>query len=173
MASRRQIKKVNKRNLKKVALQKLNELEALRVEEEQIDREIEKLKKTISSKKATLSELQSSVAKLDQISLRAQELAVEATQKAKPAEIAKTEMPDSAKSYVAIKKYHDYIDKGIIREQSILDKYQIQDFMERIMNQDEYDKYVEESVQKGEELLRKDAERRMKRAEERRSRFAF
>jgi len=34
-------------------------------------------------------------------------------------------MPDSAKAYVAIKKYHDYVNKGVIKEQSILDKYLI------------------------------------------------
>jgi hypothetical protein len=44
--------------------------------------------------------------------------------------------------------------------------------MERIMNQEEYDEYITESIEKGEDLLRKDAERQMRRAEER-SRYTF
>lgn len=96
------------------------------------------------------------------ISKQTQNAAAKATQMALPREIAQTQMPDSARAYTAIKKYHEYIDKGIIQEQSILDKYQIQDFMERIMDEEEYNEYIEESIQKGEDLLRKDAERRLK-----------
>lgn len=172
MASRRQIKKNNRRTTKRLALQKLKELEMLQMEEEEIEREIQKLRKVIEGKKSTLSQLKSSLASLNSISARAQELAVQATQLALPTEIAQTQLPDSARSYVAIKKYHDYINMGIIQEQSILDKYQIQDFMERIMNQEEYDDYITESVKKGEDLLKKDAERQMRRAEER-SRYTF
>lgn len=164
MASRRQLKKINKRNTKDLALQKLKELENLRVQEP----EIQKIKKIVKGKKSTLSQLQESLANLNSISLRAQQKAVEATRAALPLEIAQTQLVDSARSYVAIKKYHDYIDRGIIQEQSILDKYQIQDFMERIMNQEEYDDYITESIEKGEDLLRKDAERQMRRAAERR-----
>lgn len=168
MASRRQLKKINRKTTKRLALQKLKELEMLQMEEEEIEREIQKLKKIIEGKKSTLSQLKSSLASLNSISARAQELAVQATQIALPTEIAQTQLPDSARSYVAIKKYHDYVNRGIIQEQSILDKYQIQDFMERIMNQEEYDDYIAESIEKGEDLLRKDAERQMRRAEERR-----
>ncbi len=168
MASRRQLKKIDKKTTKRLALQKLKELEMLQMEEEEIEREIQKLKKVIEGKKSTLSQLKASLASLNSISTRAQELAVQATQISLPTEIAQTQLPDSARSYIAIKKYHDYINRGIIQEQSILDKYQIQDFMERIMNQEEYDDYIAESVKKGEDLLRKDAERQMRRAEERR-----
>lgn len=168
MASKRQLKKINRRTTKRLALQKLKELEMLQTEEAEIEREIQRLRKVIEGKKSTLSQLKASLASLNSISTRAQELAVQATQAALPTEIAQTQLPDSARSYIAIKKYHDYIDRGIIQEQSILDKYQIQDFMERIMNQEEYDDYITESVKKGEDLLRKDAERQMRRAAERR-----
>lgn len=172
MASRRQLKKINRRTTKRLALQKLKELEMLQVEEAEIEKEIQRLKRVIEGKKSTLSQLKASLANLNSISLRAQQLAVEATQAALPLEVAQTQLADSARSYVAIKKYHDYVDRGIIQEQSILDKYQIQDFMERIMNQEEYDEYITESIEKGEDLLRKDAERQMRRAEER-SRYTF
>lgn len=168
MASKRQLKKINRRTTKRLALQKLKELEMLQAEEAEIEKEIQRLRKVIEGKRSTLSQLKASLASLNSISTRAQELAVQATQAALPTEIAQTQLPDSARSYVAIKKYHDYIDRGIIQEQSILDKYQIQDFMERIMNQEEYDDYITESVKKGEDLLRKDAERQMRRAAERR-----
>lgn len=169
MASARLKKKELKRLTKVKLKEKIKELENLNQELLDIEEEIKKAKKTLKKNKATLSEIQNQLSKVNQISIRAQELAVQATQKSLPKEIAQSQMPDSAYSYTAIKKYHDYVEKGIIQEQSILDKYQIQDFMERIMSQEEYDDYVQESIKKGEDLLRKDAERRMRHAEERRN----
>lgn len=149
------------KQLERLALEaKIKELERINKEIMDIDREIENAKRILKQKKSTFSQLKSSVESLSQISIRAQELALSATQSEKNKTLS--EMPDSAKAYVAIKKYHDYVNKGVIKEQSILDKYLIQDFMERIMSQDEYDDYIEESIKKGEDLLKKDEARRMK-----------
>ena len=169
MASRRAKKKELKKLTKLKLQKKIKELESFNQELLNIDEEIKKAKKALKKKKATLSEIQRELSEVSQISLRAQELAIQATQMALPKEVAQSYLPDSAQSYIAIKKYHEYVDKGIIQEHSVLDKYQIQDFMERIMSQEEYDDYIQESIAKGEDLLRKDAERRMRHAEEQRN----
>ena len=169
MASRRLKKKESKRLTKLKLQKKIKELENFNQELLNTEKEIKKAKKTLKKNKVTLNEIQSELSKINQISIKAQELAVQATQKVLPKEVAQSQLPDSAQSYIAIKKYYEYVDRGIIQEHSILDKYQIQDFMERIMSQEEYDDYIQESIAKGEDLLRKDAERRIRHAEEQRN----
>lgn len=73
MASRRQLKKISKRNTKRLALQKLKELQELEIEEEEIEKEIQRLKKVVEGKKTTLSQLKATLANLNSISLRAQD----------------------------------------------------------------------------------------------------
>lgn len=172
MASRRQIKKKAKAALNREALKKIQELQNLKVENDITEKEIKRLQLLLKRKKATLQQLQNSIREIDTISTNLQKTAVARTQRDLPIEIAQSILPDSARAYTAIKKYNEYVDKGIIKEHSVLDKYQIQEFMEKIMSDEEYEDYIKESVKKGEDLLRKDEERQLKHAAER-SRYTF
>lgn len=58
-----------------------------------------------------------------------------------------------AEMYAAIKKYEDYVARGIIKEHSILDKYEARDFMEKILTQDELEAMLKEAEEKETKLL--------------------
>lgn len=48
--------------------------------------------------------------------------------------------------YVAIKKYHEYLDKGLIRESSILDKYETADAFVTTLSKGEMDSLLAEGA---------------------------
>lgn len=73
MANRRQLKKISKMATKRLALQKLKELQELEIEEEEIEKEIQRIKKVIKGKRSTLSQLRASLANLDLILLNTQD----------------------------------------------------------------------------------------------------
>lgn len=67
MASRRQLKKIDRKTTKRLALQKLKELQALEAKNQELEAEIQALQKTIEGKKSTLSQLKASLASLNLI----------------------------------------------------------------------------------------------------------
>lgn len=50
--------------------------------------------------------------------------------------------------YTAIKKYHDYLNKGLIRESSILDKYESADAFVSTLSQADVNKLLKEGERK-------------------------
>lgn len=67
MASRRQLKKIDRKTTKRLALEKLRELQELEAKNQELEAEIQALQKTIEGKKSTLSQLKASLASLNLI----------------------------------------------------------------------------------------------------------
>lgn len=64
--TRRQLKKLQKAKLKKLQFEKLKEIEALEVEDKELERKLKELRKKISQKKQTLEEAQKRLQELNQ-----------------------------------------------------------------------------------------------------------
>lgn len=56
------------------------------------------------------------------------------------------------KQYAAIKKYKEYISKGLIKESSVLDKYEASESFLNTLSENELEDYMNEATKKGEEL---------------------
>lgn len=56
------------------------------------------------------------------------------------------------KQYAAIKKYKEYVDKGLIKESSVLDKYEASESFLQTLSKKEFEDYMREANKKGEEL---------------------
>lgn len=152
MPSARIKKKQLKGKMRANLAQNLSELNTLNLQIDEVDAEIKKLKTILKSKKVTLSQLQQAVMQSSMLSEKSiDKIAMD---------VHKTSLgynsdKDHATHYAAIKKYHDYVDRGIIKKQSSLDKYELADFMERIMTESEYEDYLNEANKKADELIAK------------------
>lgn len=59
---------------------------------------------------------------------------------------------DAATEYAAIKKYYDYVDRGIIKEHSVFDKYDAREYLEKILTREELLNVLKEAETKREKL---------------------
>ena len=66
MASKRQLKKLQKAKLKKLQFEKLKEIEALEIEDKELERKLKDLEKKIKDKKQTLEQAQKRLQELNQ-----------------------------------------------------------------------------------------------------------
>ena len=113
---------------------KLSELTQLNLKIESLNQQIEIAKRALKGKKATLEQLK-------QVNLTFNP--IEGIQQSQKGYVNRPQYDDevtiNASQYGAIlRKYHDYIDKGWIKESSILDKYQAaQWFKENVTSEEE------------------------------------
>lgn len=163
MASKRQLKKNEKRNLKRIALQNLKELQELEIENQQIEAEIARLKKKIQSKKTTLRELRQTLADLNNLgesnllNTFNKKLTIndikEAAKKAKDS----GDRYNNAEHWAAIKRYNELVDLGIIPKGSIMDKYDAAEYLRDVLSENELNALIRAGERKAEVLWAKDA----------------
>lgn len=154
MASARIEKKLMKKQLRKVALKQLQDIEALNLENAEIDKEIEKLKKQIKKKKKRLAELRAELERVNELSERNllntfnQKLSI-ADLKAY-AEKAKDsgENYNNAEHWAAIKRYNELVDIGLIPKGSIFDKYDAAEYLQNILSPEQINRMINEAEQK-------------------------
>lgn len=154
MASARIEKKLMKKQLRKVALKQLQDIEALNLENAEIDKEIEKLKKQIKKKKKRLAELRAELDRISELSERNllntfnQKLSI-ADLKAY-AEKAKNsgDNYNAAEHWAAIKRYNELVDIGLIPKGSITDKYDAAEYMQSILSPEQINRLNNEAEQK-------------------------
>lgn len=121
---------------------KLSQLTQLNLEIEAVNQQIEMAKRALKGKKATLEQLK-------QVNLAFNP--VEGIQQSQKDYVGKPQYDEDItindSQYGAIiKKYHDYIDKGWIKESSILDKYEAaQWFKENVMSKEEMEEAIEQA----------------------------
>lgn len=163
MASRRQTKKQTKAALKKLALKRLQEIQELNLENEQIDREIAKLKKELKKKKQHLAELRAQLERINELgehnllntfnkTLTINDIK-EAAKKAKDS----GDSYNNAEHWAAIKRYNELVDIGLIPKGSIMDRYDAAEYLRNILSEDELNALIREGERKGEVLWAKDA----------------
>lgn len=163
MASRRQIKKQMKIGLKKLALKQLGEIQALNLENAEIDKEIEKLKKEIKKKKQRLAQLRMELEKISELGERNllntfnKKLTIndikEAAKKAKDS----GEKYNNAEHWAAIKRYNELVDLGIIPKGSVMDKYDAAEYLRDVLSENELNALIKAGERKAEVLWAKDA----------------
>lgn len=154
MASRRQIKKQTKSALKRVALKRLEEIQELNLENEEIDKEIERLKKQLKKKKQHLAELRAQLERVNELGERNllntfnQKISI-ADLKAY-AEKAKDSGDDynAAEHWAAIKRYNELVDVGLIPKGTIFDKYDAVEYMQSILSPEQINRMVREAEEK-------------------------
>lgn len=78
----------------------------------------------------------------------------------------------NGEKWAAIKKYNELVKRGVIKKTSILDNYEIVQFMEDFLSSDEYAEFAIQALQKDAELDRKDEIRRQQRTQSRAKRFS-
>lgn len=165
MASRRQLKKIDKKNLRKIAMQRLRELQELEIENQQIEAEIASLKKKIQSKKATLRELRQTLADLNNLGETNLLNTFNKTLTINDIKEAAKKARDSGDSYnnaehwAAIKRYNELVNLGIIPMGSIMDKYDAAEYLRNVLSEDELNALVRAGERKEEVLWAKDAVR--------------
>lgn len=164
MASRRQLKKIDKRNLRRIALQRLKELQELEIQNQQIEAEIASLKKKIQSKKATLRELRQTLADLNNLgetnllntfnkTLTINDIK-EAARRAKDS----GDKYNSAEHWAAIKRYNELVDIGLIPMGSIHDKYDAVEYLQSILSPEQLNRLSEAAEEKASILRRRQVE---------------
>lgn len=67
---------------------------------------------------------------------------------------------DNVQQYLAIKKYHEWVSKGLIRESSVLDKYQYVKYLEDIASPEMLQELVDEYEPTLERVLENDRKQR-------------
>lgn len=161
MASRRQIKKQTKAAIKKIALQKLGEIQALNLENDEIDKEIAKLKRQIKKKKQHLAELRAELERVNELGER--NLLNTFNQKISIADL-KTyaekarnsgDNYNAAEHWAAIKRYNELVDVGLIPKGSITDKYDAAEYMQSILSPEQINRLNNEAEQKASVLRAK------------------
>lgn len=161
MASARIKKKALKKNLQKLALKQLQEIEDLNLENSQIDKEIEALKKQIKKKKKHLADLRAELEKVSELSER--NLLNTFNQKISIADLktyaekAKNSGDDynAAEHWAAIKRYNELVDIGLIPKGSITDKYDAAEYMQSILSPEQINRLNNEAEQKASVLRAK------------------
>lgn len=165
MASRRQLKKIDKRKLRKIALERLKELQELEIENQQIEAEIAKLKKKIQSKRATLNELRQTLADLNNLGETNLLNTFNKTLTINDIKEAAKKARDSGDSYnnaehwAAIKRYNELVDLGIIPTGSVMDKYDAAEYLRNVLSENELNALIRAGERKEEVLWAKDAVR--------------
>lgn len=161
MASTRIKKKALKKNLQKLALKQLQDIEDLNLENSQIDKEIEELKRQIKKKKKRLADLRAELEKVSELSER--NLLNTFNQKISIADLktyaekAKNsgDNYNAAEHWAAIKRYNELVDIGLIPKGSITDKYDAAEYMQSILSPEQINRLNNEAEQKASVLRAK------------------
>ena len=154
MASRRQIKKQTKSTLKRIALKRLEEIQELNIENDEIDKEIEKLKKKLKKKKQHLAELRAQLEKVNELGernlLNTFNQRISISDLKAYAEKAKDSGDDynAAEHWAAIKRYNELVDIGLIPKGTIFDKYDAAEYMQSILSPEQINRMVREAEEK-------------------------
>lgn len=160
MASARIKKKALKRNLEKLALKQLQDIENLKLGNSQIDMEIKKLKKQ-TKKKQRLTDLRAELERISELSERNllntfnQKISISDlkayAEKAKNSE----DNYNAAEHWAAIKRYNELVDIGLIPKGSITDKYDAAEYMQSILSPEQINRLNNEAEQKASVLRTK------------------
>lgn len=160
MASARTKKKALKRNLEKLALKQLQDIENLKLGNSQIDMEIKKLKKQ-TKKKQRLTDLRAELERISELSERNllntfnQKISISDlktyAEKAKNSE----DNYNAAEHWAAIKRYNELVDIGLIPKGSITDKYDAAEYMQSILSPEQINRLNNEAEQKASVLRAK------------------
>lgn len=154
MASARTKKKIMKKQLRKVALKQLQDIEALNLENAEIDKEIEQLKKQIKKKKKHLAELRAELERVNELGER--NLLNTFNQKISIADLkvyaekAKDSGEDynAAEHWAAIKRYNELVDIGLIPKGTIFDKYDAAEYLQSILSPEQINRMVRDAEEK-------------------------
>lgn len=165
MASKRQIKKQTKRELRLKALRRIEEIEKLKIDDLEIENEIKRLKKQIEMKKIKLQELRNRLNELNNLSetnllhtfnktMNINSI-LNAAEKAK----GKGDSYNHAEHWAAIKRYNELVDLGIIPKGTVTDKYDAAEYLRNVMSDNELNAMVKAAEKKERVLWAKNATR--------------
>lgn len=161
MASRRQTKKQTKVALKKLALKRLQDIQELNLENDEIDKEIAKLKKQIKKKKQQLAELRAQLEKVNELGERNllntfnQKISISDLKAYAEKAKGSGDNYNAAEHWAAIKRYNELVDIGLIPKGSIADKYDAAEYMQNILSPEQINRLNNEAEEKASVLRAK------------------
>lgn len=153
MASKRLKKKTAKANtihairIEQLKLQEIDiEAEMLDVKIKQAQLKLKAKKRTLESLERQLSDIQFIIANAEkQAKILRPDLTIGELEKIRKEVIGSdSDERTNAEKYVMIKRYHELVDRGIIRKRSVFDDYDAPAFLERVLSFEEMQKLVEE-----------------------------
>lgn len=167
MAAKRIKKKTAKANvIHAIQIEQLK-LQKIEVEAEMLDIKIKQAQLRLSSKQRTLESLQRQLNDIQFIIANAEkqakvlrpDLTIGELGRLKEESAGLETEYSNAEQYVAIKRFHELVDRGIIREDSIFNKYDAPAFLNRALSFEEIQKLTEEGEREALRLVEKSAKR--------------
>ena len=165
MASKRQIKKQTKRELRLKALRRIEEIEKLEIDDLEIENEIKRLKKQIEMKKIKLQELRNHLNELNNLSETNllhtfnKTMTINSILNAAESSKGKEDNYNHAEHWAAIKRYNELVDLGIIPKGTVTDKYDAAEYLRNVMSDNELNAMVKVAEKKERVLWAKNATR--------------
>lgn len=161
MASARAKKKSMKKQLRRIALKQIQDIEALNLENAEIDKEIEKLKKQIKKKKKRLEELRAELDRVSELSERNllntfnQKISISDLKTYAEKVKNSGDNYNAAEHWAAIKRYNELVDIGLIPKGSVTDKYDAAEYLQNILSPEQINRLNNEAEEKASTLRAK------------------